>query len=138
MRGAGAATSTARSRAAAAVTLIVRSDLYVASTGDARATLGREPDESARSEPQANAARDAGRSASSGSRARTSRGSWLDLTVDQNVDNPAEVDRVEAAGGLVEPAEGYMQNRIWNSERHLGPGLQMTRRSATTTPIGLA
>ena len=110
------------------VTLIVRSDLYVASTGDARATLGREPDESARSEPQANAARDAGRFAELGiSRAHKPRLVAEDLTVDQNVDNPAEVDRVEAAGGLVEPAEGYMQNRIWNSERHLGPGLQMTR-----------
>ena len=40
------------------VTLIVRSDLYVASTGDARATLGREPDESARSEPTACHSRD--------------------------------------------------------------------------------
>ena len=106
----------------------MRSDLYVASTGDARATLGREPDESARSEQQANGARDAGRFAELGiSRAHKPRLVAEDLTVDQNVDNPAEVDRVEAAGGLVEPAEGYMQNRIWNSERHLGPGLQMTR-----------
>ena len=45
------------------VTLIVRSDLYVASTGDARAILGKEPDESAPSalsEQPANGARDAG------------------------------------------------------------------------------
>jgi serine/threonine protein phosphatase PrpC len=130
---------TQTSGATAVVTFMRGTSLWTACVGDCRVIIGK------RSEDEPNTpAPTPGPSAASESDekafVRARRGSLLfkprltklpvtsdALTVDQTTDNEAEVARIEKAGGVVEPAPGYMQLRVWKSHKFDGPGLSMCR-----------
>ncbi|KAH8057505.1 protein serine/threonine phosphatase [Aureococcus anophagefferens] len=81
--------------------MLVGDDLWVASTGDAKIVLGQVSEKCALQAVQ--------------------------VTVEHKITDATEIQRIEEAGGVVEPAPGYACDRIWFDESFSGPGLQPTR-----------
>lgn len=49
------------------------------------------------------------------------------LTKEHKISDIDEAERVQSAGGIIEPAPGYTMDRIWFDTTFSGPGLQPTR-----------
>ena len=127
--------------------LLIGDDLYVASTGDAKIVMGQvkegEPDvdleDNAKNEPlpgeEDGSPREAeGKKNAPGRRRSTATEvaqkcdlQAIQLTVEHKITDATEIQRIEEAGGVVEPAPGYACDRIWFDESFSGPGLQPTR-----------
>lgn len=104
--------------------LIIETTLYHACTGDSRIIIGREPRET----DEDGIDKEVEKAAKLGiPKAYAPRLVPEQLTIDQDTTVDEEVARIEACGGLVEPAPGYMQLRVWKDDKCRGPGLQMTR-----------
>ncbi|EGB07057.1 hypothetical protein AURANDRAFT_28197 [Aureococcus anophagefferens] len=85
--------------------MLVGDDLWVASTGDAKIVLGQVKE----GDPPKCALQ------------------AVQVTVEHKITDATEIQRIEEAGGVVEPAPGYACDRIWFDESFSGPGLQPTR-----------
>ena len=110
-------------------------DLVVASTGDAKIVIGRVKE----GDPDVDLADGAGQNEQKPKEGEMRRRSTAteaanrcvleaeQATVEHKFGDPNEVRRIEEAGGVVEPADGYCNDRIWLDRDMTGTGLQPTR-----------
>ncbi|KAK7233904.1 protein serine/threonine phosphatase [Aureococcus anophagefferens] len=123
--------------------MLVGDDLWVASTGDAKIVLGQvkegdppvDLEDNAKNEelPSPRTGEDPPKNAPGRRRSTATEVSEkcalqaVQVTVEHKITDATEIQRIEEAGGVVEPAPGYACDRIWFDESFSGPGLQPTR-----------